>query len=379
MRFEDMIRQRRMSRSDSAAHEARPSGRATRALAVVAAAIASVALIAAPQAHADGGVGVLGGFAVQDSNHLLTTQVSGTGTTHLNLGMMVGTSPSIASLSTTNNSNQVAFQANTGDLWTAGTLGTGDLFLGMMPNTNPSIVALNGSYEIAFQANTGTLWTTGTLGTHNWQLPMNHRSSPSMTVVNGTLEIAYQDSNNLLQVLSGNRVVFGLGFPMMPNTSPSIAALGTPGSPATGYEVAFQDLAGVLELTNGTSPATFTNRNMNIGSSPSITGIPGNRFQVAFEANDNSLWATGALGTGPLGQQMRPGTSPSIIGIEFSTSLPNPPGGIPGKYLAYDIAFQDNNGHLKHSTASAGTFTGTVDTGIVMYQASSPSNAPFQS
>jgi hypothetical protein len=47
--------------------------------------------------------------------------------------MMAGTSPSIA------NNGEIAFQANTGDLFTTGPGGVGDLHAGMMGSTSPSI------------------------------------------------------------------------------------------------------------------------------------------------------------------------------------------------------------------------------------------------
>ena len=74
----------------------------------------------------------------------------------------------------------IAFQANTGDLWTwTGTPGTtgyaAPAHLGMAPGTTPTITSLpNGQAAIAFQANTGDLWTwTGTPGTTGYAAPAN--------------------------------------------------------------------------------------------------------------------------------------------------------------------------------------------------------------
>jgi cell wall-associated NlpC family hydrolase len=54
---------------------------------------------------------------------------------------------------------QIAFQANTSNLWVTGAAGTADTGLGMMAGTSPSITALpNGGYQILFQANTGEMW-----------------------------------------------------------------------------------------------------------------------------------------------------------------------------------------------------------------------------
>ena len=71
-------------------------------------------------------------------------------------GMRAGTSPSIAALST--GGYEMAFQANTGSLWSVGSDQHGSWGYGMMAGTSPSIAALStGGYEMAFQANTGSL------------------------------------------------------------------------------------------------------------------------------------------------------------------------------------------------------------------------------
>ncbi len=64
---------------------------------------------------------------------------------------------------------EVAFQANTGDLWMV-TEGPGDMGLGMMAGTSPSITAVpGGGGHMAFQANTSDLWVvTQARGTWDW-------------------------------------------------------------------------------------------------------------------------------------------------------------------------------------------------------------------
>jgi hypothetical protein len=52
--------------------------------------------------------------------------------------MLAGTSPSIAALPS--GGYEVAFQANTGNLWTVGSADNGDHKLGMLAGTSPSIV-----------------------------------------------------------------------------------------------------------------------------------------------------------------------------------------------------------------------------------------------
>jgi hypothetical protein len=92
-------------------------------------------------------------------------------------GMMAGTSPAITALPS--GGYQVAFQANTGHLWTVGAQGSGDLGYGMMSGTSPAIAPVSGGYEIAFQANTGHLWSAGALGTGDDGYGMLGSTSPS--------------------------------------------------------------------------------------------------------------------------------------------------------------------------------------------------------
>jgi hypothetical protein len=67
--------------------------------------------------------------------------------------MMAGTSPSV--IATFGGGYEIAFQANTGMLWTAGKVRSGNTDLGVATGTSPSItVPANGGYEIAFQAYT---------------------------------------------------------------------------------------------------------------------------------------------------------------------------------------------------------------------------------
>jgi hypothetical protein len=65
--------------------------------------------------------------------------------------MTAGTSPSITALA--GGGFEIAFQANTGALWTYGTASSGATDLGVNPRTSPSIAgAPSGGYEAAFQA-----------------------------------------------------------------------------------------------------------------------------------------------------------------------------------------------------------------------------------
>ena len=87
------------------------------------------------------------------------------------------------------NGLQVAFQANTGNLWTARNSGNKDYGLGMKVGTNPAITTLaGGSRQVAFQANTGNLWTTGSNGNKDSGLGMKVSTSPAITTAVLALE-----------------------------------------------------------------------------------------------------------------------------------------------------------------------------------------------
>lgn len=53
--------------------------------------------------------------------------------------------------------------------------------LKMMAGTSPAITSLGGGYEVAFQANTGSLWTVGTDSHGAWNLGMMAGTSPAIT------------------------------------------------------------------------------------------------------------------------------------------------------------------------------------------------------
>jgi hypothetical protein len=104
---------------------------------------------------------------------LVTIAVGGGEITPTNwgLGMMKGTSPAITALPT-KDSFQLAFQANTGDLWSVGDAGNRDYGLAMMAGTSPAITALAyGSYQAAFQAKAEPPDPNGDLSTAGPGLP----------------------------------------------------------------------------------------------------------------------------------------------------------------------------------------------------------------
>ena len=73
------------------------------------------------------------------------------------MGMMAGSGPSVAPLPGFGSNHEIAFQANTGHLWTTGLFG-GDSALAMMAGTSPS---MNLNKTVAFQDSQGLVERTG--------------------------------------------------------------------------------------------------------------------------------------------------------------------------------------------------------------------------
>lgn len=94
------------------------------------------------------------------------------------------------------------------------------------------------------------------------------------------------------------------------------------------------------------------------GTSPSIAKVGTNGYEVAYQAANGHLSILGSLGTGDLNLGMMAGTSPAIT-IRATGD--------------YEIAMQDNTGHLWN----VGPNFGTVQWGLPMDHASSPSITPF--
>jgi hypothetical protein len=165
-----------------------------------------------------------GGYEVafEGSNSDLWTFGNGSPATDTGYGMATYTSPSIADLN--NDQVEIAFQANTGSLWTVGASNNGAWNLGMALRTSPAITALpSGSFEVAFQANTGSLWTVGAYQIGALNLGMAGGSSPAITALpDGTFEAAFQANTASLWTTGGDQHgAWNLG--MFTNTSPAIA------------------------------------------------------------------------------------------------------------------------------------------------------------
>ena len=245
-------------------------------------------------------------IAFQANTGSLYSYSSTSGSSDLQLGMMAGTSPSIAGLAS--GGYEIAFQSNTGVLWFAGTqeVNTG---LGMMAGTSPSITALaNGGWEAAFQSNTGVLWTAGAI-TSNTEEGMDASTSPSITALGSGYEIAFQSNNHYLYIIGQNN--YGnTDQGMMAGTSPSIAGFSN-----GEYETAFQANTAVL-IAFGNIGNINTGQGMLKGTSPTIASLPGLVFEVAFQANTGYLYSYSSTnGPSDLQQGMMAGTSPSITAL----------------------------------------------------------------
>ncbi|HEX8742559.1 MAG TPA: CHAP domain-containing protein [Thermoleophilaceae bacterium] len=205
------------------------------------------------------------------------------------------------------NGFQVAFQANTGDLWTVGSADNSDRKLGMRAATSPALAALSGGgYEVAFQANTSNLWTVGSADNSDRKLGMREGTSPAIaSLASGGYQAAFQaNTGDLWTVGSGGDRDWKLG--MRDGTSPAITGLA-----GGGFEAAFQ--ANTSDLwTVGSAGDRDWKLGMMAGTSPSIAALPGGGYQVAFQANTGSLWTVGSAGDRDWKLGMREGTSPAI-------------------------------------------------------------------
>ena len=210
---------------------------------------------------------------------------------------------------------EVAFQANTGNLWSEGSTVHGDWGTKIKAGTSPSITGLpNGGYEMAFQSTSSNLVTIGSAGNRIWPLGLRAGTSPSITgLANGTFEVAFQANSGSLWSV-GWHGHGDWGKKMKAGTSPSITAL------TRGYELAFQSSSSTL-VTIGSAGNRNWPLGLRAGTSPSMTGLSNGTFEVAFQANSGSLWSEGWHGHGDWGKKMMGGTSPSITALSSGYEL----------------------------------------------------------
>jgi hypothetical protein len=240
----------------------------------------------------------------------------------------LGTPNGVIALGNGGRGYEVAYQGSNGDLWVTGTAGTADTHLGMLAGTSPSIAALvGGGYEVAFQANTGNLWVTGSAGTMDTQMGMLAGTSPSIAEGNSAPRylVAFQARNTeFWEWWPGGSWTSHAG--MLPGTSPSAAALA-----AGGWQMAYQANTGDL-WTSGTEGTVDTHLGMHSGTSPSIAGGNiGPHHLVAFQANTTEFWEYWPGGNWNSHAGMLAGTSPGAAALAAG---------------GWQMAFQANTGDL---------------------------------
>lgn len=279
-------------------------------------------------------------------------------------GMAAGTSPSIGQYK---GRPKVAFQANSGVLWTyepgGAVTNTG---LGMAPGTSPSITALEDGV-VAFQASGGNLWTYQAGGAiTNTGYGMASGTSPSITTLPALTNraptrypVAFHGSNGSLWFYEAGGAVVNTGLGMASGTSPSIAALDGPGPT---FAIAFQANTGSLWFYEPGGAIVNTGLGMKAGTSPSITALPGGKFAIAFQVNTGALWTYepgGAITNTGLGLQSP--TSPSISALSDAPY-----------YRAFEVAFHAGGGSL-WTFEPGGAITNTI---LGNQPGTSPSIAP---
>jgi hypothetical protein len=171
--------------------------------------------------------------AFQDNDNYLYITTSAGLKYQTTLGMAAGTSPAI----TAGNDWEVAFQANTGKLYTLSVSGTSSTDVadgtknptpyGMEAGTSPSIASFtDNSWRVAFQTNDQDLYTYSSAGSDDTSsMQMDPGSSPAITCLpDGSYEVAFEANNDGLDIFhigSGNDAT-GLG--MLAGTSPTISS-----------------------------------------------------------------------------------------------------------------------------------------------------------
>jgi Ca2+-binding RTX toxin-like protein len=302
---------------------------------------------------------------------------------------------------------EVAFQANTGDLWSWKVpYGGSNRGLGMAAGTSPSIdhVLLIccdlASHEIAFQANSGFLGTVDSLGYHNLGGQMWPGTSPSLFGGTG----AFNGSTGRLYGWDffNQLTTFRLADALWPGSSPSSAGPGL---------IAFADsFDGDLRVTDARYVQNLVTQDMKRGTNPSRAAAD----RVAYHGNGGNVWVAKLIdppadnggdydaGLGGTEDQliaMADGTDPSINeggdlavqgsdnklwvklgGNPIQTGALMKEGTSPSIDYRGDVAFQGQNGNLWLWLAPADrsgddpTQKGTAsDLGLGMMAGTSPS------
>jgi uncharacterized protein with FMN-binding domain len=248
----------------------------------------------------------------QDNDNVLAGYSSGGSSFTTTLGMMAGTSPSVALL--TDGSYEAAFEANNDNLALSHLGGsTSVTTLGMDRGTGPAIAALpGGGWVTAFQDNANVLYIYNSQGAKiNTGLGMDPGTSPAIAVQpSGAYRVVFEANNSNLAGYNSSGSNYTTTVGLKAGTSPAIAA-----EPDGSYEVAAEaNTSNLVTVHLGTGySVNTTTLGMDSGTSPAVAVQTDNSFKVVFQDNDNVLAGYNSSGsnyTTTVG--MKPGTSPSI-------------------------------------------------------------------
>jgi hypothetical protein len=201
--------------------------------------------------------------------------------------------------------------------------------LAMRTSSSPSVRTTYRGVAVAFQANTGILWTLSNGMPRSTGLLMKHGTSPRGTGEPGDA-IAFHGNDGFLWTYRDG-IGRSTNLRMRPATSPDILP-----DPAGGFWIAFQSDNGELWTVSPSGQARSTERRMSAGSSPILVRDgSNNRYEVAFQSDVGELWVVDTAGAGrSIGLRMMPGTNVAIYENDF------------WYWNGYEVVFQTDAGDL---------------------------------
>lgn len=227
------------------------------------------------------------------------------------------TSPSVAG---TTGTKLIAYQGKDHDLRVySDATGFTHFGLGMAAETSPSIARQSNGYVVAYQANTGDLLLYAYPSTVLTKLgTMAPNTDPSaVQLVNGEYAIAWQAPNHNLWTYTPKQGAKEFGLGLSANTSPAIAPSGT------GYVVAWRANTGSLwRYSSPLNQAVDLKTQVAVNTSPSITSVDvlANNYAIAWTSPTTNVSAyessTGKVTTFELGAsaEASPDISPAETG-----------------------------------------------------------------
>lgn len=178
------------------------------------------------------------------------------------------TSPSVSGSS---GSKVIAYQGKDHDLRIYSDLsGFTHLGLGMAAGTSPNVAQKGGSYVVAYHASDGELWTYSPSTPFQTLGKMASNTDPSIvSLLNGEYAIAWQAPNHNLWTYTPKQGAKEFGLGLSTNTSPAIAPSGS-----GGYVVAWRANTGSLwRYSSPLNQAVDLKTQVAVNTSPSITSV----------------------------------------------------------------------------------------------------------